>query len=404
MKLWHFVGDVFEWLGSRPHVSGVQRVALQLLAAGCVEFVYDAGDGACMLAASRRWLVPIAADQALTFFRPWLQLPKFLDDHNRSEPEPGSLLWPGPGEHVLFAGLVWTPLYNEIFRRLSAFDIGFSVLIHDLIPIMYPEVVRPEESVRFAEWLRVVLASADNVFVSTKATRDAITNWASGHAVVVKSRIAVVPFGTSHFAASGWSVEHRPVALRPDPSGFVLSVGTIDRRKNQAILLPVWARLIAEKGAGQVPKLVLAGRSNLAGFKDLARNLIALDKLIALDAATDQELAWLYGNCLFTVFPSICEGYGIPVAESLAFGKLCVASDLREIQEFAGDLVWYFDPLAEDDVYERVRLAIDDDGRRAAAEARIQTDFVPTSWSETLAAIRAAAELQVPSRTCKIAH
>lgn len=393
MKLWHFVGDVFEWLESRSQVSGVQRVALQLMSVGCApdgEGGSGSRDGVCTLATSGRWLAPVATGPALAFFRPWLPPIARADPGRRLMPRSDTLLWPRPDEHVLFAGLVWTPLYTEIFRRLSAFGIRFSVLVHDLIPVQRGDLASPEEAARFGEWLRVTLATADAILVTTRVTRDAIRTWASDRNLVIKGQVSVIPFGTSHLVSADSGRGTRPSLLPADPNGFVLSVGTIDRRKNQAFLLPIWTRLLDELGGGGTPRLVLAGRPNLPGLEALVRGLSAAGKLVILGNTTDDELAWLYRNCLFTVFPSLCEGYGLPVMESLSHGKVCVASSLPEVRELTGDLVWYFSPLDADDAYGQLKLAVVDGGRRAEAEARIAARFVPASWSESLAAIRAA--------------
>ena len=95
------------------------------------------------------------------------------------------------------------------------------------------------------------------------------------------------------------------------------------------MLLDLWHALGATSGA-PLPVLVLAGRENLPGFAERARPLRAAGKLVLLDRPDDVELAWLYRHCRFTLFPSLAEGYGLPVAESLAFGKRCIASDLPE--------------------------------------------------------------------------
>jgi hypothetical protein len=269
-KIWHFAGDIFEWLESWPQVSGVQRVALQLMAAGCGSSPGEPHDGICVLAPSGRWLGPIPPDEALVAFEPWLTPGDARDPRPRRglarKGRPDALLWPGPGEHVLFAGLVWTPRYMDLFGRLSAFGIRFSVLVHDIIPLQRPDLVAAGEPARFSDWLRVVLTSADVVFVSTHVTRDAVIAWARRSGVVAKSRICVIPFGSSHLARLERDIVRPPFAAPEDAAGFVLSVGTIDRRKNQAILLQVWSRLIGQIGAPALPALVLAGRPNFAGF------------------------------------------------------------------------------------------------------------------------------------------
>ena len=395
IRIWHFVGDVFEWLESRPHVSGVQRVALQLMEAGCDPAAPEPRDGMCVLAPSGRWLGPVPAREALAAFAPWVT-PSARHESGpllslAHRPRPDSLLWPGPDEHVLFAGLVWTPLYMDLFNRLSALGIRFSVLLHDIIPLQRPDLVASGEPARFSDWLRTVLVTADLVFVSTHVTRNAVIAWARRSGVVARSRIRVIPFGTSHLARLEADAFRRPAAAPDDAAGFVLSVGTIDRRKNQAILLRVWSRLIGETGASALPALVLAGRPSLPGFEEMARPLRAAGKLVVLDSASDIELAWLYRHCLFTVFPSLCEGYGIPVAESLAFGKLCIASDLAELREAAGDAIRTCDARSELVFAACIRHGIKDGAGRLAIERRLRTRGPARPWADTLAAIREAA-------------
>ena len=76
----------------------------------------------------------------------------------------------------------------------------------------------------------------------------------------------------------------------------------------------------------------IAGKALRVGWlvEDLMRQIVHADhldgKLIVVEDPTDAELAALYQGCQFTVFPSLYEGWGLPVTESLAFGKPCLAS------------------------------------------------------------------------------
>ena len=70
------------------------------------------------------------------------------------------------------------------------------------------------------------------------------------------------------------------------------------------------------------------------------------------------ELRQAYRSCLFTVFPSLCEGWGLPVAESLVQGKFCVASNCTSIPEVGGDLIDYFDPTDDDDALAKIERVL----------------------------------------------
>ena len=72
------------------------------------------------------------------------------------------------------------------------------------------------------------------------------------------------------------------------------------------------------------------------------------------ETPSDAELAFLYRNCRFTVFPSLYEGWGLPIGESLWFGKLCIASKTSSMPEVGGDLVDYVDPKDADSLQQAI--------------------------------------------------
>jgi glycosyltransferase involved in cell wall biosynthesis len=276
----------------------------------------------------------------------------------------------GDTDHLLFPGLVWSPHFQALFRRLSAEGRKFTVLIHDLIQIQRPDLVGEAASTEFAAWLAVVLRTATSILVPSVVTREAILAWARDGGFGTLPPIVALRFGMSHLASAPTEPPGRGVRV----GNYVLSVGTIDRRKNQHMLIDAWNELIA--GPQAVPQLVLAGR------------LMAQDDLVIVQDATDAELAALYANCRFTLFPSLAEGFGLPVAESLRFGKVCVASALPEIREFAGDFVWYFPPGSLDGALGQIRRAIGSPDDLAAQERAIATGFVAPSWSDAIRQIR----------------
>ena len=95
----------------------------------------------------------------------------------------------------------------------------------------------------------------------------------------------------------------------------------------------------------------------------------------------------LYQGCLFTLFPSHYEGWGLPVTESLALGKPCIISNVTSLPEAGGDLARYLDP---DDLAGTVRLiraVISDRPGLAAWEAQVRRDFQPVPWEDSARAI-----------------
>jgi glycosyltransferase involved in cell wall biosynthesis len=405
MTVWFFTGDSFDWIEAHTRVTGVTRVTVELFLAA--KHNVRAGGAGRMLPCildgrTDCGLAEVDSSKTVDYFTASRKRTGSADDGaTLAPPRAGAdpARSPRPGDVVLFTGVVWTPFYAEVFRRLAARGIGYCVLLHDIIPIERPDLVSANDAATFGGWLQLVVDTAAIVFVSSQATKDMLLRWAALEGLAIRPRVVVVTFGSTDLAAAvGAKDRFAPFGRGAiDCNGFVLSVGTLDKRKNQVLLCRIWRRLVAELGPTRVPQLVLAGRNDLPedqlGMSGLG------DKVVNLQGLSDGEISDLYHGCLFTVFPSLCEGYGLPVAESLAHGKLCVTSDLPVIREHSGDLVWYFDPDSEDACYEKLRSAITRDDLRAAAERKIAEEYDPPSWRATSGMIvREIEALARPSR------
>lgn len=125
------------------------------------------------------------------------------------------------------------------------------------------------------------------------------------------------------------------------PGGFWLCVGTIEPRKNQKALFEALARL-----PGKTPLVLAGGRGWL--MEDMARtvNELGLSSRVKLTGYVDDaELAWLYANCLGFVYPSLFEGFGLPVLEAMSLGAPVITSNVSSLPEVAGDAALLVDPL-----------------------------------------------------------
>ena len=129
----------------------------------------------------------------------------------------------------------------------------------------------------------------------------------------------------------------RPKALNSIPSGkFWLNVGTIEPRKNQRRLAQAYARYLA-LGGSAIP-LVLAGSKGWL-MQDFQQHLDALGitaSVVMTGRVSDDELIWLYRNCYANIYPSLFEGFGLPVLEGMQFGAPTLTSDSTSIPEVAG--------------------------------------------------------------------
>ncbi|WP_429227401.1 glycosyltransferase family 4 protein [Inquilinus ginsengisoli] len=243
-------------------------------------------------------------------------------------------------------------------------------MIHDVIPLLKPWLAKPGHDVEFRKFLdRTPDYVSDFLCVSKQTEADLrLVMPAAGREIPTR----VVPEAHEFMgdAKDGAPIAHALRALAEHP--FVLCVGTIEVRKNTLALCKVWAQLRQDIGVG-LPRLVLAGQRGwlTEDVFDLLRATGNLGGYVAVaERPSDAELAFLYRNCRFTVFPSLYEGWGLPIGESLWFGKLCIASKTSSMPEVGGDLVDYVDPHDLEDMRRVIGRAV---GVEGYVEERAQT-------------------------------
>jgi glycosyltransferase involved in cell wall biosynthesis len=273
------------------------------------------------------------------------------------------------------------------------YGIAFAPLVHDLIPIKYESFVEPHHTAQFCDWLRAAMPVADIVFTNSKHTRTALITFVAESGWRLP-RVVALEMGSGF----GDRLTDGEQAITSFPPRYVLFVSTIEARKNHRLVVRVWQRLLERHGADLVPNLIFAGKIGWL-VDDLLAELEASGylngKVIILRSLSDAELQQAYRSCLFTVFPSLCEGWGLPIAESLAHGKFCVASNHTSIPEAGGDLIDYFDPLNEDDALAKIERPLIDPNYLAAREAQLRAEYRPRTWADCVHALIGALDQTV---------
>jgi glycosyltransferase involved in cell wall biosynthesis len=196
------------------------------------------------------------------------------------------------------------------------------------------------------------------------------------------------PFIPAHKPIRGipLGVPPRPRSVRSeegdDDSAFALAVGTVEPRKNYAVLLAAWAKL-AESGH-EIP-LRIVGRTGWSENLEVPRSATGLVSF--LGRVSDAEVAALYSNARLFVMPSIYEGFGLPVIEAMQRGLVCVVSDIPVFREVGESTLLYADPHSPDAWAERIgeAWATPPAGLASAAAKRAAT-FTWEEWSRKVAA------------------
>ncbi len=305
-------------------------------------------------------------------------------------PEPSSGIV--AGDVLLTAGAAWIfPRYAARVAALRRRGVRFTLLVHDIIPLRRPEWCHPGHTHTFREWLEVTLPQCDALLTVSKASASEITSYAGASGLDLPHVPVVIPMGGGFQPPASLTLAE--TSHLPPSGSYVMFVSTIEARKNQAFLVRVWRQLLDEMPREKVPTLVFVG--HIGGmvddmFQELRNSGFMAGAVQLIQDPSDAELVMLYRGCRFTLFPSLYEGWGLPVAESMAFGKPCLASDATSIPEVGGSLARYFDPLNVRSAVRAIRELIDDPAGLLAWEARVVREHRPTPWADTAHAIVAA--------------
>jgi glycosyltransferase involved in cell wall biosynthesis len=309
-----------------------------------------------------------------------------LTDHFATTAEPGDVL------AVFGAAWVVSEFTSCIERAMHEKGLRLALLIYDIIPLRRPEWFKEQLANAFRIWFGGILPLADTIFTISASTARDLTCYAHSAELALRAAPTPIPIGTGFKKNDAPRPQpgHELSSRLPPADSYALVVSTIEVRKNHLLLFRVWRRLLDDMPAELVPTLVFAGQVGWL-VADLMEQLHAsrfLDgKIIHIDSPTDQELEVLYDGCLFTLFPSLYEGWGLPVTESHAFGRPCIASSTSSLPEAGGSLARYIDSESTSDAYRVIRETIEDRAGLRAWGDRVRREFKPVEWSQSARAV-----------------
>lgn len=228
----------------------------------------------------------------------------------------------------------------KVHRILTREGARFLCLVHDLIPMEFPEYARPSGAAlhrrRIETVAGAIAATGGAAIVNSAATGRALQPW-------------LAPGTPIHVALLGTEVlPHVQPEPAPDDRPYFVCLGTIEPRKNHLLLLHLWRHLAETLPPDQVPRLIVIGRRGWENEQivDMLERCPALvGHVEELGGCPDARLSALLRGARALLMPSFAEGYGMPVAEALSVGTPVVCSDLPALREVGGEVPDYLDPL-----------------------------------------------------------
>lgn len=200
-------------------------------------------------------------------------------------------------------------------------------LIHDLLPLDYPEFFAAGEAAIFDRRIDMAMTHGKAFIVTTEAVRERLSAEIEARGVSAKP-IVVAPLPSSLVDAEA--------TLFADPAlastGYFVTVGTIEPRKNHLLLLSIWRAMAneAQRTGSDIPKLVIIGGrgwDNEQVLDVLERGRATRPHVIEVSGLSSAGLARLVANARALLMPSFDEGYGLPLVEALSLGTPVVVTD-----------------------------------------------------------------------------
>ncbi len=206
-------------------------------------------------------------------------------------------------------------------------------VFHDAIALKFPELTPAKTVARFPAYLRELLAF-DGIAAVSEDSRDSLRDYWRWLGVPTPPPIQAIPLGVNPVSAAGSGSQISNLNSQLPPT--VLSVGSLEGRKNHVALLDACENLWVAGAQFELLLIGLAHPQTGRAALDRVHRLQAAGRPLHYDGpATDAALAAAYAASAFTVYPSLMEGFGLPVIESLAHGKPCVCSARGALGESA---------------------------------------------------------------------
>ena len=255
--------------------------------------------------------------------------------------------------------------------------------LYDLHFLEYPEWTTEENRCVCFEGVYAAAIYADFIIAISQYSRDRFLELFPHYP---SERIRVVHLG-SRFSVGDNTKGKEKVFKEIQPGEFWLAVGTLEPRKNLRRLLNAFA-LYMRQTAIKYPLVIAGGKGWLEdGLTEFIHSLGLSDSVQMLGYVSDEALTWLYSNCFSFVYPSLYEGFGLPVLEAMGLGASVITSNTTCLPEVAGNAAHYVNPFDEQDIALAFKQLGEDAIYRTELKKRAIGQSKKFSWGKSAAEV-----------------
>lgn len=290
------------------------------------------------------------------------------------------LLWLQTGMRMALRAGGIRGILNTMPEAVLSTRVSQVTVIHDLLPRLFPDqYARQQYYFRFfVPW---VLRVSRAVVSDSEATKQEVLR----HYAVPPDKVRVIYPG---FDANLFHRDEAPLVASPGPEPYVLYVGNLLPHKNVFRLLEAFAMVRAERGC----RLVIRGDGRpdyLQALRDRATALGVAETVSVIGYVPEPALRALYAGATAFIFPSLGEGFGLPLLEAMACGTPVVTSDRSALPEVAGGAALTVDPTDTAALAAAIEQVLSDPALREGLRRRGSERVRTFTWARTAAAISA---------------
>ncbi len=263
---------------------------------------------------------------------------------------PKALFWDKPAANVIFSPTHYAPRFVHIPSVISIMDLSY---------LYFPEMFRVKDLHQLVHWSAYSIRHASKILTISESTKHAIMEAYK----VPEHRIIVTYPGFTKLSM----VEGDVIKKYQLPPRYILSVGTIQPRKNYVRLMEAFVQV--QKKNPDIT-LVIVGKKGWLYEEILAApKKFGIEKnVIFLDFVPDSDLPALYKHALCFALPSLYEGFGLPVLEAMAYRTPVVVSNVSSLPEIAGKAGIYVDPQDVESIAKGLETAVAEREKKSGKE------------------------------------
>jgi glycosyltransferase involved in cell wall biosynthesis len=267
---------------------------------------------------------------------------------------------------------IWHSTYYTTPEKWSGYSV---VTVHDMVFDLFPQFYSGPSFDLFRQRKRFSVQRADAVICVSDTTRRDVLRFYELDA----DKVHVVPNACSDIFRRLDSTDFPASIQIKQP--FLLYIGNRARYKNFDVLAKAYSLWHRRK---EVALVLVGGRPVSVGEQQLMEKLAIANQVKVLRDIDDETLCCLYNRALAFVYPSLYEGFGMPLLEAMVCGCPIIASRIPSTIEVAGDCPIYFDPSEEDDLLNALDTALSEGRNSERIQAGLER-VKSYSWDKTAA-------------------